>query len=77
MMRGIWWGRTILIAMVSFFFLVFGIETLIGSFSFTNPLEFIVCFFAASFMVLISIVGIIYPTIQVYALFKPLKRDND
>ena len=63
--------------MVSLFFLIFGIETLIGSFYLKNPLEFIVYFFSASFMVLVSIVGIIYPAIQVHALLKPRTRDND
>ena len=73
----LWWGKNILIAMVSLFFLVFGIETLIGCFYLKNPLEFIVYFFSASFMVLVSIVGIIYPAFQVHALFKPQKLDND
>jgi hypothetical protein len=73
----LWWGKNILIAMVSLFFLLFGTETLIGSFYLKNPLEFITYFFSSSFMVLISIVGIIYPAFQVHALFKPRKPDND
>jgi hypothetical protein len=72
-----WWVKNISIAVVSLFFLVFGIETLIGSFYLKNPLEFIVYFFSASFMVLVSIVGIIYPAFQVHALFKPRKLDDD
>lgn len=74
---GLWWGKNILIAMASLFFLAFGVETLIGCFYLKNPLEFIVYFFSASFMVLISIVGIIYPAFQVHAFFKPRKLDND
>ncbi len=73
----LWWGKNILIAMVSLFFLLFGTETLIGSFYLKNPLEFIIYFFSSSFMVLVSIVGIIYPAFQVHALFKPRKLDND
>jgi len=73
----LWWGKNILIAIVSLFFLLFGTETLIGSFSLKNPLEFIIYFFSSSFMVLVSIVGIIYPAFQVHALFKPRKLDND
>jgi len=74
---GFWWAKNVLIAVVSLFFLVFGIETLIGSFYLKNPLEFILYFFSASFMVLVSIVGIIYPAFQVHALFKPRKLDDD
>ena len=73
----LWWGKNILIAIVSLFFLLFGTEALIGSFYLKNPLEFIIYFFSSSFMVLVSIVGIIYPAFQVHALFKPRKLDND
>ncbi len=73
----LWWGKNILIAVLSFFFLIFGVETLIGSFYLKNPIEFIIYFFSASFMVLVSIVGIIYPAIQVKALYKPRTLDND
>jgi hypothetical protein len=73
----LWWGENILIAVFSLFFLVFGIETLIGSFHLKNPLEFIMYFFSASFIVLVSLIGIIYPAIQVRSLFNPRKLDND
>ena len=63
--------------MVSLFFLILGIETLIGSFHLKNPLEFIVHFFSASFIVLVSLVGIVYPAIRVYARLKPRTREND
>jgi hypothetical protein len=72
-----WWAKNILIMMLSLFFLVFGIETLIGSFHLKNPLVFIVYFFSGSFITLVSVVGIIYPTIQVHALFKPRKLEDD
>ena len=71
-----WWGKNILIALFAFFFLVFGIETLIGSFHLKNPLEFIMYFFSSSFMVLVSLVGILYPTFQVHTFFKTRKIEN-
>ena len=74
---GLWWGKNILIAICSLFFLVFGIETLIGAFNLKNPLEFIMYFFSSSLMVLVSLVGILYPTFQVHALCRPRKIDND
>lgn len=71
-----WWGKNILIALFAFFFLAFGIETLIGSFLLKNPLEFIMYFFSSSLMVLVSLAGILYPAFQVHAFFKTRKIDN-
>ncbi|MDP1991405.1 MAG: hypothetical protein Q8K00_10305 [Syntrophales bacterium] len=71
-----WWGKNILIALFAIFFLVFGIETLIGSFLLKNPLEFIMYFFSASLMVLVSLAGILYPTFQVHSFFKTRKIEN-
>lgn len=71
-----WWGKNILIALFALFFLTFGIETLIGSFLLKNPLEFIMYFFSASFMILVSLAGILYPAFQVHAFFKTRKSDN-
>jgi hypothetical protein len=73
----LWWGKNILIAIFSFFFLVFGIETLVGAFYLKNPMEFIMYFFSSSLIVLVSLVGIIYPIFQVHALFRPRKIDKD
>ena len=71
-----WWGKNILIAFFAIFFLVFGIETLIGSFLLKNPLEFIMYFFSSSLMVLVSLAGILYPAFQVHAFFKTMKIEN-
>lgn len=73
----VWWGKHILIAFFALFFLVFGIETLIGAFHLKNPLEFIMYFFSASLMVLISLVGLLYPTLKIHALFKIWKNSHD
>jgi hypothetical protein len=73
----LWWGKNILIAFFAFFFLLFGIEALMGSFLLKNPLEFIMYFFSASFIVLVSLVGILYSTLKIHALFKKRKYSND
>jgi hypothetical protein len=73
----LWWGKNILITIVALFSLLFGIETLIGSFNLINPLEFIMYFFSASLVVLVSLVGILYPAFQVRELFKTRKRKID
>jgi len=58
-------------------FLLLGIETLIGSFHLQNPLEFIMYFFSASFMILVSLVGILYPAFQVHAHLKAGRVNPD
>jgi hypothetical protein len=65
-----WWTKIILLGIFSIFFLVFGIETLIGAFHLKNPLEFIMYFFSASLMILVSLVGILYPIFQVHSYLK-------
>jgi hypothetical protein len=67
---GLWWLRMIALGLFSFFFLVLGVETLIGAFQLKNPLEFIMYFFSASFMILISIVGVLYPIFQIHAFLR-------
>jgi hypothetical protein len=44
-----------------------------ASYQLNNPLNFIMAFFSASLIILVSIVGILYPVAQVYSLFKPKK----
>ncbi|OHE24409.1 MAG: hypothetical protein A2Z43_03920 [Syntrophobacterales bacterium RBG_19FT_COMBO_59_10] len=73
----IWWGKNILLGVLSVFFLIFGIETLIGAFNLNNPLEFLMYFFSASFMILVSLVGIIYPAFKIHACFRPRKADHE
>ena len=62
-----------MVAFLSLLFLVLGIETLIASYRLNNPLNFIMAFFSASLIILVSIVGVLYPVAQVYSLFKPKK----
>jgi hypothetical protein len=67
---GFWWLKMIALGLFSFFFLVLGVETLVGAFQLKNPLEFIMYFFSASFMILISIVGVLYPIFQIHAFLR-------
>jgi fumarate reductase subunit D len=73
----LWWGKMILILFLSFFFLIFGIETLIGAFHLKNPLEFIMYFFSASLMILVSLVGVLFPIFRVHTRLKTCKFDHD
>lgn len=74
---GLWRGKLILITLFSLFFLIFGIENLIGAFALKNPLEFIVYFFSASLMVLISIVGLVYVFFQFRTSLSTEKSPSD
>ena len=75
------WIKNIAILLVSLFFLISGINTLLGAFKLNNPLEFLMYFFSASLLILVCIVGIIYfvfrfsPTNNKMELMK-MKQNN-
>jgi hypothetical protein len=66
-----WCFKHAAIAILSIVFLILGVETLVASYRLPNPLNFIMAFFSASLIILMSIVGILYPLVQVYTLLKP------
>ncbi len=72
-----WWGKNILIALLSLFFLLFGVNTLVSAYGTKNPLEFIMYFFSSSLIILISIVGIIYSFFRIRTSQGPSKPDED
>lgn len=73
MLRGSWswWIRLTLIGIFSVFFLIFGVEVLIGAYGLNHPQFFIMYFFSGSFIVLVSFIGILYPVFQIYELCHP------
>jgi hypothetical protein len=73
----VWWVKNIVIAFLSLFFLAFGINALITAYGTKNPLEFIMYFFSSSLIILISVVGIIYPFFRIRAILKPNKMDEN
>lgn len=54
------WIRNIAILVLSLFFLIIGINTLVGSYQLNNPYTFVMYFFSASMLILVSIAGLIY-----------------
>lgn len=66
----LWWGENGFIGILSLFFFIFGIETLIGAYTLSNPMEFIMYFFSSSLIILISLVGIIYLFFRIHAFLK-------
>lgn len=49
-----WWLLQIILTLTALFFTVFGIDLLIGAYSLGDPFSFIMTFFAASLIILIS-----------------------
>jgi nitrogen fixation/metabolism regulation signal transduction histidine kinase len=50
----LWWIWQIILVMAACFFLVFGIQMLIASYSLNDPFTFIMTFFSSSLIILIS-----------------------
>jgi len=63
---GSWWIKIFVIGVCSVFFLIFGIEVLIGAYTLKHPQLFIMYFFSGCFISLVSLIGIIYPFLQIY-----------
>jgi len=68
-----WWIRNAVIALGSVFFLAFGVESLVSAYRLRNAHEFIVYFFSSSFIILISLVGLLYPVLQIHAFLRARK----
>lgn len=66
-----WWFKHAAMAILSIVFLILGVETLVASYRLANPLNFIMVFFSSNLIILISLIGILYPVLQVYSLLKP------
>jgi hypothetical protein len=71
-----WWIRNVVIALGSAFFLAFSIESMVAAYGLRNAHEFIVYFFSSSFIILLSLVGLLYPILQVYTLFRAGKDER-
>ena len=74
-MKYTWWILQILMMLVSIFFLIFGVDLMGAAYALENPHYFIMTFFAASFIILISLTLIIVFLIKMIRVFK-LIRNN-
>ena len=73
-MKYVWWIIQVLMLLVSGFFLVFGIDLLMASYTLDNPYNFIMTFFSASFIILISLALGISFLIKMIRVFRQLKH---
>lgn len=78
-MKYTWWIFQVIMTLVSAFFLVFGFDLLMGAYELKDPFSFIMTFFSASFVILISgalLISFLIKMIRVYRQLKhPAKND--
>jgi len=72
-----WWLLQIILTIVSVFFLVFGVDLLMGSYSLNDPFSFIMTFFAASFIILISLALMLTFLIKMIRVYRELKNQTN
>ena len=73
----LWWIRQVVLILIGAFFLYYGIQLLISSYDLNDPFIFIMVFFAANFIILISgtlIFGFVYRMVMA---FRQSKKSDD
>ena len=71
-----WWVRQVILILAGCFFTVFGILMLMSAYKLQDPYSFIMAFFAANLMILISatlVLGFVLRTVKAYRI----SRNND
>ena len=77
-MAGLFWLiRQVALILVGAFFLYYGIQLLISSYDLNDPFKFIMNFFAANFMILISATLIFGFAYRIVMAFRQSKESND
>ncbi len=71
-----WWVLQVIMFLVSIFFLVFGIDLLILAYTLNDPFNFIMTFFSASFVILISLTLAISFVIKMVRVWRQLQNSN-
>ncbi|MBW2655907.1 MAG: hypothetical protein JRC91_13590 [Deltaproteobacteria bacterium] len=78
-MKYTWWIFQVGMMLVSIFFLIFGFDLIIGAYSLKDPFSFIMTFFSASFVILISLalaISFLIKMIRVYRHINTPKNNN-
>lgn len=79
-MKYTWWIFQVLGILVSLFFFLFGLDLMQGAYSLKDPFSFIMTFFAASFVLLISLalaVSFLIKIIRVYRQVNGAENKNE
>ena len=77
-MSGLFWLiRQVVLILVGAFFLYYGIRLLISSYDLNDPFVFIMTFFAANFIILISATLIFGFTYRIVMAFRQSKKSDE
>ncbi len=76
MMKYYWWPLQTGLVLISLFFLTFGVDLLMGAYSLKDPFSFIMTFFAACLIILISLTLVAGFIIRMAGVYKRLKNSN-
>ena len=74
LMKYYWWPLQVGLVLVSLFFLTFGVDLLFGAYSLKDPFYFIMTFFAACLIILISLTLLVGFIIRMAGVYKRLKK---
>jgi hypothetical protein len=67
----LWWFKQILLTGFAIFFVYFGICLLLGAYQLNDPFSFIMTFFGASLMTLISVVMVLGFVLRMIGMIRP------
>lgn len=73
-MKFSWWIIQVIMIIISIFFVLFGIDLLISAYSINNPFTFIMLFFSASLIILISLTLLSGFIIKIIRMYRYLKK---
>ena len=73
-MKYSWWIIQTVLSAVSIFFFIFGIDLMISAYSLKDPFSFIMTFFSASFIILISLTLFLSFIIKMIRVYRKLQH---
>lgn len=76
-MKHTWWIFQAGMMLISVFFLIFGFDLIIGAYSLNDPFNFIMTFFSASFIILISLTLSISFLIKMIRVYRHINNQAD
>ncbi len=76
-MKYSWWFFQVLGMLISAFFIIFGIDLLRGAYTLNDPFSFVMVFFAASFILLISLTLFISFLIKMIRVYRQITLQAD
>ncbi len=75
-MKYLWWILQGVLVLISVFFFLFGLDLLIGSYRLNDPFSFIMTFFAASFVLLISAALAVTFAVKMIRVYRRIRNQS-